>query len=175
MVKALDAVMKVLGYVLRVLLVFAMSLVILQIICRYAIGHPLTWTEQLCRYSFIWMMMLGLPILFHQKNFMAFDLILHSIPEKIRNWVRVFIDLGITAFAVFWVVGVTRLIIGTSNKMTSGVRIHYYWLYLAQLLSGVLIAWIMTTQAVQNILRIRKGEPLFEQETPVIEEKEGGK
>lgn len=170
MVKILNAVIKAVGQILRVLLIFTVGLVCLQIVCRYLVGKPLTWTEQLARYAFIWMMMLGIPVLFYNKNFMAFDLILNVMPEKIRKFVRVFIDLAICLFAVFWLVGAVKLCIGTANKMTSGVRIHYYWLYSAQAVSSLLIIWVMLTQAVQNIICIVTGKPLFEE----IEEKKGG-
>lgn len=159
MVKALDAVMKAIGILLRLLLIFAVGLTCLQIVFRYVINHPLTWTEQLSRFSFIWMMMLGIPVLFHRKDFMAFDLILNAFPPKIHNVIRVLIDIGISLFAIFWFVGAINLCAGTMNKMTSGVRIHYYWLYGAQALSALLILWVMATQAVQNILHAIKGTP----------------
>lgn len=159
MVKALDVVMKVIGAVLRVLLIFTVCLIILQVGCRYLLHRPQTWTEQLARYCFIWMMMLGIPVLFHNKSFMAFDLILNSLPNKVRGVTRIFIDVGIVLFAIFWLVGAVNLCAGTMNKMTSGVRIHYYWLYGAQAVAAVLICWEMLTQMVQDVMILIEGAP----------------
>lgn len=163
MVKALDAVMKGIGVILRILLIITVCLTCLQIGCRYLLNRPLTWTEQLSRYCFIWMMMLGIPVLFHRKDFMAFDLILNAFPTKIHNVVRVLVDIGICLFAIFWLVGALNLCAGTMNKMTSGVRIHYYWLYGAQAVSALLILWVMATQAVQNTIFAIKGTPVADQ------------
>lgn len=173
MVKALNAVIKVIGMLLRVLLIVTVSLTCLQIVFRYLLNQPLTWTEQLSRYCFIWMMMLGIPVLFHRKDFMAFDLILNMFPKKLHNVVRVLIDIGISLFAIFWLVGSINLCAGTMNKMTSGVRIHYYWLYGAQAVSALLILWVMLTQAVQNTLHMIKGTPAADfNKLPEMEEGE---
>lgn len=157
MTKVLDAVMKGLGQILRAMLVITVALICLQIFSRYVLGKPLTWTEQLCRFFFIWMMMLEIPVLFHEKEFMAFDLLLHAIPGKTQQVVSILIKIGICAFAVFWLVGSVKLCMGTMNKLTSGVRIHYYWLYGAQSLSALLILWVMVTQTVQDVLQLVRG------------------
>lgn len=159
MTKILDAVMKGLGQLLRAMLVVAVALICLQIISRYVFNNPLTWTEQLCRFVFIWMMMLGIPVLFYEKEFMAFDLLLHALPGKTQQVVTILIKIGICAFAVFWLFGSVKLCMGTMNKLTSGVRIHYYWLYGAQALSALLILWVMAVQTVQDTMQLfRKGD-----------------
>jgi len=30
-----------------------------QVIARYAFGHPITWTEEVCRYLFVWVVFVG--------------------------------------------------------------------------------------------------------------------
>lgn len=103
--------------------------------------------------------MLGIPVLFHQKSFMAFDLILNALPTKVHNVTRVIIDVCIVLFALFWLIGAVNLCAGTMNKLTSGVRIHYYWLYGAQAVSALLICWEMLTQTVQDAIKMAKGVP----------------
>jgi len=157
MVRLLNAIIKGLGYVLRVMLIVTVALICVQVFWRYALGSPLTWTEQLCRFIFIWMMMLGIPVLFHKKSFMAFDLLLNALPDRRREIVTLFIDIAICVFAAFWLVGTVQLCAGTMNKLTSGVRIHYYWLYGAQAVSSALILWVMGTQTVQCFRQLASG------------------
>ena len=46
------------GYVCQVLLVFFVLILLLQIILRQ-LGHPLYWTEEMARYSFVWFVFFG--------------------------------------------------------------------------------------------------------------------
>jgi TRAP-type C4-dicarboxylate transport system permease small subunit len=150
LVKPLDFVIKVIGYLLRILLIAAVFFIFVQVVCRYALNAPLTWTEQISRFVFIWMMMLGIPVLFHRKAFMAFDLLLQAIPGKAQVVASILIKVAVCIFAVFWFRGALELCIGTANKLTSGIRINYYWLYGAQIVSSALIFWVMLTQVVQE-------------------------
>ena len=46
------------GYVSQILLVFFVFILLLQIFLRQ-FGHPLYWTEELARYSFVWFVFFG--------------------------------------------------------------------------------------------------------------------
>ena len=151
MSRLLDKVIRVLGVFLRILLIITVALIGFQIFSRYLLGKPTTWSEQLCRFMFIWMTMLAIPVLFYNKSFMAFDLILNKLPGKAKDVMVLIIDIVICIFACFWLYGVIGLCAGTMKKLTSGVRIHYYWLYGAQGVSALLIIWVMLTQTFQQI------------------------
>lgn len=149
--KILDGIIRAIVHFLAFLLTSVVVIIALQVISRYLIGSPLMWTEQLCRFIFIWMMMLGIPCLFHNKNFMAFDLILEGIKGIPHNILRMVIDLVIIAFAVFWLQGDTLLIAGTYKKWTTGVRIPYYMLYCVQGISAFLLFNVMLLQLLEEI------------------------
>ena len=156
MTKVLDAIMKGIGMLLRFMILAAAAIVLTQVFCRYALGKPLMWSEQTCRFMFIWMMLLGFPVMFHNKRFMSFELVLEMFPFRPRGIITVFIKLCVCAFCVFWFYGAVMLIVGTFTKYTTGVRIPYYCLYGAQNLSALLIFWVMGTQVVQDTVSLIK-------------------
>src|SRR6266403_4196522 len=49
---------------LVVIAIFAVMIGVtfLQVVCRYAFGAPLTWSEELCRYCFVWIVFLAAVI-----------------------------------------------------------------------------------------------------------------
>lgn len=156
MVKLLSIVIKIVGAVLRIMLASTVIFIFLQVFFRYVLHTPLTWSEQLSRFMFIWTMSLGLPVLFYKKDFMAFDLLQDSIPEPWRSILIILIKCAVTFFAVFWLHGSVSLIGGTMNKMTSGVKIPISLLYSAQTLASLLIVWVMATQIIQDIFAASK-------------------
>lgn len=46
------------GYVCQIILVFFVCILMVQIILR-GLNHPLSWTEEVARYSFLWFVLLG--------------------------------------------------------------------------------------------------------------------
>ena len=73
--KVVDGLMKVIQRIMGALLACAVLLVLVQVFFRYLLKAPLGWTDQLCRFLFVWIVFLGLPVLFHKKAATAFDLL----------------------------------------------------------------------------------------------------
>ena len=46
------------GYICQILLVFFVTILMIQILLRW-LGMPLTWSEEVARYSFLWFIMFG--------------------------------------------------------------------------------------------------------------------
>ena len=156
--KILDAVIKAVTQFLGVLISAIVVIIVLQVFTRYIVKSPLMWTEQTCRFIFIWMMMLGIPCLFHRRDFMAFDLLLESAHGKLYHILRLIIDAFIITFAIFWLSGDIQLIMGTYKKWTTGVRIPYYVLYGVQGISAFLLFNVMFYQFLEQLIAMIKGE-----------------
>jgi len=161
--RILDKVISVVSHFLTALITLVVVFIVAQVFWRYVLGTPLMWTEQLCRFMFIWMMMLGIPCLFNKKEFMAFDLLTESFKGGAYHIVRMFIDAVICVFAIFWLYGDINLIMGTFQKWTTGVRIPYYCLYAAQGVSALLLFWVMFTQFIEQIIAWTKGKRHIEE------------
>ena len=55
-------------------LAVAVAIIAVQVFWRYVLGSPLAWTEEVSRYIFIWIVMLGIPIMFNRDIAICFDL-----------------------------------------------------------------------------------------------------
>ncbi len=151
MTKLLDFVMKIIGYLLRIMILVTVVFITAQILWRYVFRHPLLWTEQVSSWMFVWMILLGFPVLYYNKKFMAFDTLLEALPFKVKEIVKILMKVVICCFCVYWFYAAALLIAGTYKQYTVGVRIPYYCLYGAQNLSSLLIFWVVATQLVQEI------------------------
>lgn len=56
--KIQDAVNAITG----ILLVIMVFIVFIQVIMRYILGHSLSWSEELTRYMFVWLIYLGVNL-----------------------------------------------------------------------------------------------------------------
>ena len=150
---------KGLRFTVKILLSVAFIVIIMQVFMRYVVGHPLTWSEVLARMIFIWMMMLGIPIMFCGRTYLAFDLLLGSLPNNIRKWVQLFIDFLMLVFCVYNVYNSGNLILHTSpSRLTPNVQVPYVVMYSSLFISMLLSSIIMGDHLRLSIRRCLKKE-----------------
>ena len=79
------------------LIIFAS--VLLQIFLRYLLNYPLTWSEELSRYLFIMVCLLGWTLATKNKSHIKVNFILDALPPKIRFTAKIFIQMLVLVFA----------------------------------------------------------------------------
>jgi len=67
------------------ILVAAMAIVILmQVVFRYFFHSPLSWSEELARFSMIWITFFGASIAFKENSLSRVDLVVEMMPKTIK-------------------------------------------------------------------------------------------
>ena len=86
------------------LLVFALGTMVvyifLQILLRYIFNLPLAWTEELARFTFVWLIYLGASMAVKRKRHLKVDAALFLFPKAIRPYVTLIGDLLFLFFAI---------------------------------------------------------------------------
>lgn len=149
--KVNSVIVKVLEYLLALLLFGSVALIVAQVFTRYVLHNPLGWTEQMARFFFIWMMMLGVAVVFYRDQAMAFDLLLHSMKDPVRYFVELFIKLVVIFFTVYYGVFALKLAIQVSGRYTSGVRVPLSFMYSSMFVSNVLTLFILLEKVIDII------------------------
>ena len=149
--KGVDFIMKVAENILWILLTIAVCCVVLQIFSRYVLGNSFTWTEQAARYLFIWMIMIGCPVMFHHKIFIAFDLIFMVLPKIVQFVIDIIIKVASMAFACYYFYWSLQLVIQTMGRHTSGFEVPFWALYGAQPVFCVLLFICMGGLLIDSI------------------------
>ena len=150
MTKFTNRIIWFLERVVTAMIVVTVILIAMQIFMRYVVSRPLSWTEQVSRYLFVWMMMLGIPIMFHRKMYMAFDLLFDALSAKQQKILGLVIKAAICCFAVFYFRHSLNLCIQTWGRLTAGVKIPLYLVYGAQPVSAFFIFLVVLNQLIQD-------------------------
>jgi TRAP-type C4-dicarboxylate transport system permease small subunit len=69
-----------------------------QVVARFVLSQPSTWTEEVMRRLLIWMVMLGTVVAFRRGALVSVDLMLRSSRGAFRHAVQGFITLTSLAF-----------------------------------------------------------------------------
>ena len=151
--KAFDSLEKALKIICGVLLVGFVALTLIQVVMRYVFGNPLSWSEQLARYMFIWMLMLYMPVIMRHGNNLGFDLIINRLSKKVQNVFWIICEMLIAAFAALYCTYSVQLCIKFSRKTLVGLGIKANWVYSAQIVGAALLFLFSLELVINRILK----------------------
>jgi len=78
-----------------------LAVIFLQVVMRYVFNASLTWSEELARYLFIWVLMLSVALAIRDNANMRVTFILDVIPWPFKGVVTVVISLLMIAFEAY--------------------------------------------------------------------------
>lgn len=81
--------------------VLMVSVIFIQVIMRYAFDSSLSWSEELARYSFIWVVYIGISYGVKKQRHIKVDLLLLAFKDKGRIVFNIISNLLFLAFAIF--------------------------------------------------------------------------
>ncbi len=139
--KFLDSCEKVARTVAIIFMALILVLTLYQVFARYLFKAQTWWAEQICRYMFIWLIMLYVPVAVRHGQNLGFDMIIKKFPQKVQDAIWLVIDLVIAVFGGFYAyytVDLCKKYIKL-NKTFDGLKLHCWWLYAIQAVCGAFI------------------------------------
>lgn len=133
----------------------AMSLsVLLNVILRYVFNSGLTWSEEVSRYFFVWLVFLGAISALKDKMHLGVDLVVKALPQKMQKAVFV-ISNGIVLYILWLVVdGSWKMSVLNMNSTGPATGMPLSYLYGIGVVSGI---WMMLLVA-SSVFKVLKNE-----------------
>lgn len=141
-----------------VVLMSVMTLIIfIQVVARYVFQNSLSWSEELARYLFIWLVYLGISYGCLMRKHIKIDAALGLFPKKARKYVVIIGDLFFLAFAVY--VAYTGLFYSLNQtRVSSAMSVPFKYVYISTFF-GFGLAVIRQIQTIIYRVRcIKNGE-----------------
>src|SRR3990172_2317165 len=87
-----DSILSKAEAVVIIAIVGVMTVVIfLQVVYRYGLTQPLYWSEELARYLFVWLSILGATLALQKRGHFGLDVLFRAFPEQLKQYATVFI------------------------------------------------------------------------------------
>ncbi len=121
---------------LAITIVALISLILITffgVIMRYAFSSPFIWLEEVQLWCFVWIVFFGGSVAFRTQNHVSIDMIVDSLPNKIRKVVEFIgkiIIIGILLFILSKSLVFVKQMIKI-DRTTNILRIPYYLIYSA--------------------------------------------
>lgn len=88
--KIVDKIMEFASIAIMILMVL---LVAWQVIARYFLGRPSTFSEMLTRYLFVWLVLITATYVFGKRDHMCITFLKDKLPAAIKNIVDILIEV----------------------------------------------------------------------------------
>lgn len=149
--KICDTIVKVYTYVGVALLAVIIAACFIQVFSRYVLNDAVAGTEEISRYSFIWLGFVGGAVC-AQKWSNAWISILHDLTKgRFRKWHAVFLDIMVIICASILLVQGVKCVGITSRQLSSMLRIPMCYVY-AAIPTGAAGMIVGTLQRLVNTL-----------------------
>ena len=115
--------------------------VLIQVISRSFLPKTPSWTEELARYLFIYMVAFGSSVAVHKKEFVAVDLIIDFLPKIIRKLIELVINIVLLLFVTFVLLkSVLGFAILEYRMVSTAMQVPMQYIYFSMIiLFGLLI------------------------------------
>ena len=122
-------------------------LVSLQVLSRYFLSSPTTWTSEVSRFCFIWISFLGTIVVFREREHLNIDILLVMFPNKVKSGVDVLVSLmNFCLFVGITIAGVQLIIDGALDQTSPVLSINYGVVYAIIPLTGLILAFFQICQ-----------------------------
>ena len=150
MKKALDVLEKAIEIIMAVLIGAFTLLILVQVVSRYIFNNTVTWSEQAARYLFIWMVFLGMPILYRHGEHVGFTMVVERFPKKVQDIIGIIIHLLVLVFCVFWLIQAIKFCGQVSGKKMVGLGLPQIYVHACQPTCAVLMIIFVLECTVNN-------------------------
>jgi len=154
--KFLQRINDLLGWVERIILgsfvILMFTVVCGQVCFRYVLNQPSPWTEELARYLFIWISLVGAAYGVKEQSHFGFDLLVKKMSPRLQlaGHYAVQLLMAILVFVlIFYGLRVLKIV---SFQITPALQIPMRYVYYSLPVSGAL----MSFHLLYNLLMIQK-------------------
>jgi len=149
----LDHFLAQLEAVILVALLVAMTVVVfLQVIYRYFLAQPLSWSEELARYFFVWICLLGTALSVQKRGHFGMELFYKMLPQTGRRSLRFVISLLMGAVILIILIHGFFLTQDAAGQRSPATGIPMSWIYICLPLGGGLMAIHLLTVCFKDAL-----------------------
>jgi len=153
--KFLDKVEKFIGGVIVFLLAAAFLVIFAQVLLRYVFAMGFPWTEELARFSIIWLSFLGASVAIRHRKHLCIDVIEARLSKKPRMALNVLTDLLLISFFIIMIVIGYQYAFANRSNISAGLRISMAYVYIA-LIVGMALCVLYAIELVWK--RLATGE-----------------
>jgi TRAP-type C4-dicarboxylate transport system permease small subunit len=138
--------------VVTLLTAVMVATILLQVFYRFVLGDPLSWSEELARYVFVWITFLGAAVAYRHGTHIVVDTIIVLLPRRVQAILGWVVDTLMVAALLTLLVEGIGIVKVNSNVEATMLEIPMSWVYASVPVSAALM---LVYQVDRTLRRIR--------------------
>jgi TRAP-type C4-dicarboxylate transport system permease small subunit len=140
--------------VLAILIVIMFITVCLQVFFRYVLQEPLSWSEELARYAFVWVSFLGAAMSLGKRLHFGVDYFVNKFPPRFSAGLEAGTNLLILIFVLVIIVKGYETAVSASAMRSAGLTVRMDAVFAAIPVSGIIMAYYVIRQTMDAFFRM---------------------
>ena len=125
-------------FVLWILVALAILVTFVQVVFRYGLESSLSWSEELARYVFVWIIFIGTSVATRRRQHIFVEVLVALMPRGLRLWTDALsVAASIAFFVVFAAVG-WLLVLNAWSQYSTALDVRIAYVYAAAPIGAVL-------------------------------------
>lgn len=151
--KGFDYFEKALNLICRIFTGGIVAIIFYAVVMRYVFQHPPFWAEELSRFIFIWIIMLGAVLVTREQSHIAFVIFIDWLPKRLHFIFSMVINLLMLLFSCIMIQqGVSIYpIVAEAYSPTFGLSMG--WLYLSIPVGGLFMGLCILENMVKSFAK----------------------
>lgn len=143
-------------WILGVLVALIVLVMLMQIVMRYFFNASLPWTEEFCRYCYIYFMFIGTSLAAKEGSSLRVDALVGMLPEKARKILSTLVHLFVLALLLYLFTGAVAMVqnLQETGGFSAGLKVPVYLVYL----SAPIGFFLTILRYIQILYRIFTGD-----------------
>jgi len=133
----LDRVEKGILFALSIIFFVMVASIFSQIVMRFIFHNANSWSEELTRYTFVWLTLLGASVAVRRGRHMKVDFFIDMIPKNIAKAFKILTNILILGFFLVVIKYGIDLVGITYKQLSAGLEIPMAYAYLAIPVGGI--------------------------------------
>lgn len=125
------------------LMTFIFILGLAQVIWRWVLNSPITWSEELIQLTYVWICYLGWAIATRKDSHIRITVVMNALPKNAQKYLQIFCHILVILFSVLMVkYGINLIGVGAKRTAVSMTWLNYATVYaMGPLMNAVIICY----------------------------------
>jgi TRAP-type C4-dicarboxylate transport system permease small subunit len=141
----------ILKYIIVALALGMLFIIFVQIVTRYILNYPLSWSEELARYLMIWLTFLGTAVAVGKKGHIIIDFVIRYIPKKYQIYDDMVVSLITAMYLVIIIYSSYQIMPVIVGSITPTLQISYVYVYAAIPISSLITILYLVNNVIEDI------------------------
>lgn len=129
-----------------------------QVVSRYALNASIVWTEELARYCFVWLNLLGASVLVKIGGHAVVDLFSKKLGPGAKRVYQTLINAAILYIGIVFVKYGWQLVTVVKKQKSPAMHISMAYVYSAVMVCGILVCFQAIVLILEQITGYREEE-----------------